>query len=81
MLNLNLRWEQGELVFCDPATGRRILTYEDQRVRADHEQARADTAEAQATTEQGARIAAESQANNPEARVHELEELLRRRDS
>ena len=30
-LNLYLRWERGELVFCDPATGQRITTLEDER--------------------------------------------------
>ena len=43
-LNLNLRWERGELVFCDPATGRRIATLADER-------ARADTAEAELAVE------------------------------
>ena len=35
VLNLNLRWENGKLTWYDPATGRHILTYEDQRERAD----------------------------------------------
>ena len=39
-LNLNLRWERGELVFYDPATGRRIATLEDERARADAAEAR-----------------------------------------
>ena len=51
-LDLHLRWERGELVFYDPATGRPIATLEDERE---------------------ARLAAE-------ARVRELEELLRRRN-
>ena len=37
VLNLNLRWENGQLVWYDPATGRPILTYEDQRDRAESE--------------------------------------------
>ena len=41
MLNLYLRWDQGELRFHDPATGRHILTYEDQRARADQAEQRA----------------------------------------
>ena len=36
-LNLNLRWENGQLIWYDPATSRPILTYEDQRERADAE--------------------------------------------
>ncbi len=45
-LNLNLRWEAGQLVWHDPATGRPIATLEDERSRADTAEARADTAEA-----------------------------------
>ena len=63
-LNLYLRWERGELVFYDPATGQRIATLEDERIRADTAEARADTAEAELTAER--------------ARVRELEEQLRR---
>jgi hypothetical protein len=66
VLDLNMRWEEGELVFYDPATDRPIATLEDERearaaaeARADAEQARADTAE---------------------ARVRELEDLLHRQD-
>lgn len=35
VLNLYLRWDDGELVFYDPATGRPIATLEDERARAD----------------------------------------------
>ena len=66
-LGLNLRWVDGELVFHDPATGRPIATLEDER-------ARADSAEAERNAERQARDAAE-------ARVRELDEELRRRDS
>ena len=65
-LDLNLRWERGELRFYDPATGRPIATLEGERARADNAEARADA-------ERGARAAAE-------ARVRELEDLLRRQD-
>ena len=65
-LNLRLRWERGELVFYDPATGRPIAILEDER-------ARAAAAEAERDAEREARAAAE-------ARVRELEELLRRQD-
>ena len=37
VLNLNIRWEHGQLAWHDPATGRHILTYDDQRNRADVE--------------------------------------------
>ena len=65
-LDLNLRWERGELVFYDPATGRPIATLEDER-------ARADAAEAERNAERETRAAAE-------ARVRDLEELLHRQD-
>ena len=45
-LNLYLRWEQGQLRLHDPATGRHILTYDDQRARADSAENRAESAEA-----------------------------------
>ena len=38
VLNLNWRWEQGRLACHDPATGRHIATFEDERARADREQ-------------------------------------------
>ena len=41
-LNLYLRWEDGQLVFIDPATNAPILTYEDQAAKAESEKARAD---------------------------------------
>lgn len=63
-LDLHLRWEQGRLGWHDPATGRHILTYDDQRERADA----AETAAA----------VAERRADAAEARVRELEERLRR---
>ena len=40
VLDLYLRWEAGELVFYDPATGRPIATLEDERARADAAEAR-----------------------------------------
>ena len=69
VLDLNLWWEQGELVFHDPATGRRIATLEDERAARIAEQEARAVAEAELNTERAARIAAE-------ARVREMEELL-----
>ena len=84
VMDLNLRWERGELVFYDPATGRRIATLEDERAariaeqeaRAaaegdrNAEQARADNAEAELNTEREARAAAEAELNTErEARI------------
>ena len=70
-LVLILRWENGDLVFYDPATEQRIATFEDER-------ARADAAEARADAEQQARAAAETEREAAEARISELEERLRR---
>ena len=64
VLNLHLRWDQGQLAWYDPATGNPILTYDNQHGRADAERERADT-------ESEARVRAE-------ARVQELEAELRR---
>ena len=55
-LNLHLRWEQGELRWHDSATGRHILTYDDQR-------ARADNAQSLAQSERAARAKAEQPAD------------------
>ena len=63
-LNLNIRWENGQLGWYDPDTGRHILTYEDQRDRADQEHQ--------------ARVQAEARADNAEARTRELETELQR---
>ena len=73
MLDLYLRWEQGRLTWHDPATGRHIATFEDERARADQEregrleetEARV-AAEAERNAERGARLRAEE-------RVRELE--------
>ena len=48
VLNLYLRWEGGRLRWHDPATGRHIVTLEDERARADREQAARLQAEARA---------------------------------
>ena len=46
-LGLNLRSEGVELRFCDPETGRRITTIEDERARADAAEARVRELEAE----------------------------------
>ena len=68
MLDLYLRWEEGELVLRDPATGHPIATMEQERARADNEQLRADS-ERHARMEERARA---------EARIRELEAENRR---
>ena len=63
-LNLYLRWHRGTLEWHDPATGRHILTYEDQRQMAEAERA--------------ARMQHEARADNAEAQVRQLQEELQR---
>ena len=65
-IGLILRWEQGQLRWHDPATGRHIPTFNDERARAEAERARADN-------ERGRAQAAE-------ARVRELEAELARHE-
>ena len=39
VLDLNVRWEEGQLGWYDPATGRHIVRFDDERERADAEHA------------------------------------------
>ena len=72
VLNLYIRWEQGELRWHDPATGRHIATFEEEREeRRQADAARLEAEEAR-RREREARIAAE-------ARIRELEAELQRR--
>ena len=66
-LNVNWRWDDGQLRCHDPATGQHIATFDSERSRADAERA--------------ARLAAESELAAERARTRELEAELRRRDS
>ena len=77
VLNINLRWENGELLWYDPVTGRHIPTFHEERERADQEygarlmaQQRADQerqarlmAQQSAEQERDARLAIQAQAN------------------
>ena len=65
-LDLLIRWEHGQLRWHDPATGRHIPTFDDERARAEAEGARADDERRRA-------LAAEE-------RVRELEDELARRE-
>ena len=71
-LNLYLRWEAGTLGWYDPATGRRIATFEAERRKR-------IAAETRAEAERAGRIAAERRASAAEAHIRELEDLLHRR--
>ena len=46
VLNLDLRWEKGQLGWYDPGTGLHIVRLSDERTRADNAEARAGDAEA-----------------------------------
>lgn len=46
VLDLNIRWEHGQLGWYDPATGLHIPTFDSERERADGASERADNAEA-----------------------------------
>ena len=79
-LDLHLRWESGELAFYDPATGRRIVTLEDEREGriAEREarvaaEARASTAEAELRAEREARAADQARIRELEARVYDTD--------
>ena len=65
VLNLYLRWEEGQLRWHDPDTGQHIVTLEDER-------ARADQAEASARNEHETRIQAEARARELEAELRRL---------
>ena len=74
VLDLHLRWEEGELRWYDPATGRPIASLAEERARADAEQGARLMAEQRARTERGGRILAEERARTEEARArHEQE--------
>ena len=78
VLDLYLRWERGELALIDPATGRRIATFEDERARADAErEGRLEEREAR-IEEMEVRVTAEAERDALEARVRGVEEENRR---
>ena len=60
VLNLYLRWEQGQLGWYDPATGKHIIRFSDERARADAERQARIAADARADAERQARIAADA---------------------
>ena len=69
VLNVDLRWADGQLHWHDPATGRHIASLESEREGRIRAQARA-------AAEQRARAQAEERAGTAEARVRELEDQL-----
>ena len=71
-LDLHLRWEEGRLVWHDPATGRPIASLAEERARADAEQGARLMAEQRADVERGSRILAEERARELEAELRRL---------
>ena len=71
VLDLNIRWERGQLRWHDPATGRHIATFADER------EGRIREREGRIREREG-RIIAEARAENAEARVRQLESEIRR---
>ena len=77
VLNLHLRWEDGQLRWHDPATGRHIATFEGERDRAELEGQARIRAEGDARMERSARVRAEDDARvEREARLREREARL-----
>ena len=70
ILNVDLRWTDGQLHWHDPATGERVASLESER------EARLE-AQARAAAEQQARIRESEARAEAEARVRELEDQLR----
>ena len=62
VLQLDLRWEHGQLKWHDPETGQHIATYDDQVARAEGEREGRVAAEARAEGEREGRVAAEARA-------------------
>ena len=77
VLNVDLRWVNGQLHWHDPATGERVASLESERDARIQAQARAAAERQARATEQMARAAAEERADTAEARVRELESQLR----
>ena len=83
VLNVDLRWADGQLHWHDPATGERVASLETEReariqaqARAVAEQQARAQADARAAAEQQARAVAEERAGTAEARIQELENQL-----
>ena len=70
-LKLDLWWDDGDLRFWDPVSGRWLLNHEEEKERADAAEIRADS-------EMSGRLAAEARADAAEIRMAELEAEIRR---
>ena len=72
VLNVNIRWERGNLEFYDPVTNRHLSTLVD-RLAMDNAKRDARTAEAERDSEREARAAAEARVRELEARISQAE--------
>ena len=72
VLNLNLRWDNGQIVWYDPVAKRRIVTLEDERVRADSERQARLNEQARADRERQQRTQAEARIQQLEAELDRL---------
>ena len=77
VLNLNLRWEDGQLRWHDPAMGRYVPTFESERARAEVERARANMERGRADAERTRADAEAAARMRAEDRVRWLEAELR----
>ena len=77
VLGLNLRWEDGQLRWHDPATGRYVPTFESERARAEVERARANMERGRADAERTRADAEAAARMRAEERVRRLEAELR----
>ena len=71
-LNLNLRWEDGQLKWHDPDTGDHIATFESEREARLKERERADHERERADLEREARLREQARAEALEAELRRL---------
>ena len=88
ILNLLMRWENGQLRWHDPVTGEHIATFATERrradraeVRAEDERVRAERAEVRAEDERARADRAEVRAENAESRAENAESHAARAES
>ena len=73
ILNLLMRWENGQLRWHDPVTGEHIATFATERRRADRAEVRAEDERVRAEREREARLRAEVRAERSDARAERAE--------
>ncbi len=77
VLDLNIRWENGKLGWYDPATGRPIVTLDDEREARIRQQTRADAAEGRAYAAEGRADRERHRADAAEAALNAALERIR----